>query len=763
MAFRFHTRWLWAMPNLVLLLFLLAAGGFVYLLQHNELGERRDALIVDALWQEQTLRLHLESQRNQLIELAHATQSEGLDEDQLSARSLFLLSENPEIMGMVRQDSLDRSLWVYPPLANAALDSILSTPEARQALRQAHLTGRPAYSTAIFSPTREYVFVLYAPISDGKRYAGALASVHSLKGLLEQQVPWWIANKYQISIVDLDGKGLAAKFDQRIPGSDLSHELAFDPPGGGLRMRATSYQQASPILQRALLWVLIGLAGVMLWSMWALRRHIRQRLEAERALRQEMSLRRAMEDSLVSGMRAMDMHGKLIYVNRAFCEMVGLSSEQLLDQQTPMPYWAPEAQDDCAAIYQSILAGQCPPNGYTARFMRQDGERFDVRIYASPLIDSQGKQSGWMSSLYDITELKREREALKASHERFMTVLDGLDAMVTVVDPDSHEVLFSNQRVRTWLRLASDSAYCIIPLLPLPYQHDDGEAWDAIGQRWYHIQRRLLLWVDGRPAWLSIATDLTVLRSMQEREQQQAQQLQHTARLISMGEMASSLAHELNQPLAAISSYSTGCQNLLEQGTTSPEALRLALGKISEQARRAGGIIRGIREFVQRREPKLGACQLNDMIDNVLSLLSAELRHTGTQVRYRLVSLPDIQADRVMLEQVLFNLAKNAIEAMTNRPAYQRKLTLISKQLDHHVCITVADRGPGLSEAEKQQLFTAFYTTKAQGMGMGLNICRSIVEYHQGRLWVEDNPGGGCRFSFTLPLPPREVDHVETA
>uniref|UniRef100_UPI0035AE42AC sensor histidine kinase n=1 Tax=Chitinimonas sp. TaxID=1934313 RepID=UPI0035AE42AC len=334
---------------------------------------------------------------------------------------------------------------------------------------------------------------------------------------------------------------------------------------------------------------------------------------------------------------------------------------------------------------------------------------------------------------------------------RFVTVLNGLDAAVAVTDRQTGELLLSNRGFQEAFHLDQpDAPHCP---LPLRFAGSDGEWYDPVGERWYQQHRRSTLWVDQTEVWLYIATDVTERKQAGERERQQNERLQQTARLIAMGEIASSLAHELNQPLAAISSYSTACRNLLEAGQIAPQELEGALTRIAEQARRAGAIIRGIREFVQKREPKRSACKVGDLLDTALSLLAAPLNRYAVQlVTEREADGLVLHADRVMLEQVLFNLCKNAIEAMTDCPPAQRVLTLSTRQRDHWLDVSVSDRGPGIAEADVEKLFRPFYTTKTEGMGMGLNICRTIVEHHQGRLRVEANEGGGACFIVSLPL-----------
>jgi two-component system sensor histidine kinase DctS len=353
--------------------------------------------------------------------------------------------------------------------------------------------------------------------------------------------------------------------------------------------------------------------------------------------------------------------------------------------------------------------------------------------------------------------LRRElaEAALRASHERFMTVLEGLDAAVSVHDPDTRESLYCNGRFHALFGPGRpEGAYC--PLVPWQgcasaADELDVDLQDPASGRWYHLQRRPVRWVDERMVQLELATDITERKEAEEMSRQQMEKLQFTARLVTMGEMASSLAHELNQPLSAIASYNTGCLNTLRSGNGDPAQLLEAVEKVGVQAQRAGRIIKGIHEFVRKSEPQRAPCNLNAVVEEAVGFLQPEARKRGVQLELRLdPDLPPVMADRVMLEQVVMNLAKNAVEAMG--ASERRELTVTtSGGGDGQARVSVADTGPGVPPALRDKLFAPFFTTKAEGMGMGLNICRSIVEFHRGRLWIEPNPGGGSIFSFTLP------------
>jgi PAS domain S-box-containing protein len=499
---------------------------------------------------------------------------------------------------------------------------------------------------------------------------------------------------------------------------------------------------------------------------------ITDRRQSEEAVRGEYAFRKAMEESVTTGMRAVDMEGRITFVNPAFCDMVGWTAEELLGRVPPFPYWPEEDLADLQDITATWMSGRAPRDGFDVRVKRKTGERFHVRMYISPLIDADGRQTGWMASMVDITEQKRARAELEASHERFVAVLEGLDAAVYVADVATDEILFANRVFKsTWGvdaagrssapftqgHRASPSASQIDPLAlradDLPRELFDGEVPNDRDGRWYHLRERAIRWVDGRVVRMQIATDVTDRRRAEEISLQQQERLQKTSRLITMGEMASSLAHELNQPLSAIANYCMGSVNRLSSGHFRPEEVVAAMEKASGQAERAGKIIRRMRDFVRKSEPKRDSVPLAEVVDEAIGIAEIEAHKAGVRIRVEVPpDLPPVYADKIMIEQVLLNLVKNGIEAMQQTEG-SRELT-VSARPDgaRAVEVAVADRGHGFDPQHAERLFEPFHTTKQEGMGMGLNICRSILEFHDSRLWAQPNPGGGSVFRFTLPI-----------
>ncbi|MBX9935887.1 MAG: PAS domain-containing sensor histidine kinase, partial [Burkholderiaceae bacterium] len=365
--------------------------------------------------------------------------------------------------------------------------------------------------------------------------------------------------------------------------------------------------------------------------------------------------------------------------------------------------------------------------------------------------------------------------------------LEALDASVSVAPLGSHELLFANKLYRQWfgsqtaghLQLVAQAG--VLPASSASSAEDEdglmGLPTDSVTSahtenaeiylpdlgKWLEVRSRYLSWVDGRLAQMVIATDITPRRLAEEQAARQTERAQSVSRLITMGEMASSVAHELNQPLTAINNYCNGCISRLRNGQLSEEALLTALEKTAHQAQRAGQIIQRIRAFVKKSEPNRQLADVAKMVAEAVELADIELRRHNVRLTHHVAArLPPVMADAILIEQVLINLMKNSAEsiAQADRPPSGRsvELRVVPKTIEGQAVVefAVQDTGQGLAEETRERLFEAFFSTKQEGMGMGLNLCRSIVESHQGRMQAQNLYNGsevtGCLFSFWLPL-----------
>ncbi|HWD12461.1 PAS domain S-box protein [Pseudochrobactrum sp. sp1633] len=258
--------------------------------------------------------------------------------------------------------------------------------------------------------------------------------------------------------------------------------------------------------------------------------------------------------------------------------------------------------------------------------------------------------------------------------------------------------------------------------------------------------------------WMGSLVDVTERKKLEEARQTEAEKLQHNARLITMGEMASTLAHELNQPLAAITSYATGSLNLLNSGTMPMSELGGVLQKLSDQAQRAGTIVHRVHDFVRKRSVTQEQHDLRRIVQDATSFVTGDILKSGGKIDLRLPDAPvSVRADAVLIQQVLLNLIRNAHEAAAGLPRNRQTLHITLETGHTEAVITITDHGHGIPADMENEIFTPFISSKSDGMGMGLPICRSILESHKGRLWLSDTPDKqGASFCLSLPLAAQE-------
>ena len=548
----------------------------------------------------------------------------------------------------------------------------------------------PAYSASYFIPQTDglgfEMIDMCLPIMEAGQLVGFTVATYSLQEVLAELVSQQLARGQSLSFTEADGTRLAL-YGTLARGSRIYVALQLlDLPGNTLVLRLESRQGTPALFPNVLTALVTAMSLALLAVLFLLARDMRRRLKAEDDLGEALAFRKAMEDSVLTGLRARDLAGRITYVNPAFCQMVGVEAKDLLNRSFPSPYWPPELAEAYQQRQVIRLAGSnVPREGHESVFMRPDGTRFPVLIMEAPLINAVGKHTGWMSAILDVSEQRRVEELSRASQDR----------------------------------------------------------------------------------------------------------LQATARLAMIGEMASLLSHELNQPLAAISSYATGSLNLLKDPSAAewtpgepnrevPDGLaavepvsdlssdlQLAMRRIAEQAERAGKVIKSVHDFVRRRDQSREAVSPRALLDAVMPLVSLQARKLSVTVVIEVdPGCAPVLCDRTMVEQVLLNLSRNGMQAMqagvpavgvpgSVRPAPILTLRVRPAASNAHsrwVEFSVLDQGEGISAEVAEQLFTPFFTTKVEGMGLGLSLCRTVIEQHGGFLGFEAVVPRGTVFRFTLPV-----------
>ncbi|WP_374656427.1 sensor histidine kinase [Dongia sp.] len=635
-------QWMALVPAAAILLVLGLLGALLWFMDRQERDAKRITLINDALWVEQALRFAIQSDQDDLAQLAFEI-SHGLPPQIVRDRFEHIVRNSPEIAELAWRDAAGATQAAIPG-SFAELEAAPASASGRTR-ELAVQTGKSQFSPAFKSAERRYLMELAIPLYRDVKPAGLLIAHFSLDALLASQVPWWVAQQYQVTFENQDGETLARKSQSMAASGLTRHAILFDPPGGGLLLTVEPFNDRTDLAGNALIAAIVWFSLLAIASLIVTRSNMKRRSLAEAALREEHAFRKAMEESLTVGMRARDLDGRIIYVNPSFCNMTGFSEKELIGRTPPMPYWVPEDMDRTMELHRMVLDGRAPSEGFEIKFQRRNGERFDALVYEAPLIDAEGRHCGWMASVVDITERKL----------------------------------------------------------------------------------------------------------MEDMSRQQNEKLAQTARLVTMGEMASTLAHELNQPLAAISSYATGSMKRLETEAIPVADLNENFGKISAQAQRAGQIIRRVRAFVRKSEPKFEVLDMDELIADTLDFVAADLKARHVTVDFTADrAIAKCRGDQILLEQVLLNLVRNAIEAMARTVPHWRMLTIRRHQQGDEIVVSIADRGPGIGADISASLFVPFATTKTEGMGMGLNICRTIVELHRGRIWFENRPEGGAIFLFSV-------------
>ena len=521
----------------------------------------------------------------------------------------------------------------------------------------------PAYSATYFVPQPDGMGLelmdLCLPLMTEGRITGYVVATYALQNMLVHLLGRQLTRSQEASFIETDGTRLAALGSSRRGARVFTAQQMLDLPGNALMLRIDSWREAPDTLPNVMTALVTGMSIALVSVMVLLAKDMRRRQRAERDLADALAFRKAMEDSLLTGLRARDLQGRITYVNPAFCNMVGFQPEELWGSGAPAPYWPPELMGEYEQRQAIRMAGGQPPReGYESVFMHKGGRRFPVLIIEAPLINAQGTQTGWMSAFLDISEQRRVEEMSRASQER----------------------------------------------------------------------------------------------------------LQATARLATVGEMASLLSHELNQPLAAISSYATGSLNMLAHDPGAAADLAIAMRRIAEQAERAGRVIKSVHDFVRRRADEHESLAPQALLDAIMPLVSLQARKLSVRVRTELApDLPRVRCDRTMVEQVLLNLARNGMQSMDQAGLAERVLVLRvvhaaerqgATRPDGWLEFSVADLGMGIDEPVARRLFTPFFTTKEEGMGLGLSLCRTVVEQHGGFLTYVANQPRGTIFRFTLPAEP---------
>lgn len=639
----------WMLGLLVMLASSVVA--LVLYLQTFEAEEDQRRRTADTQWLEQSARFHFRRLEDDLQVLAHRSRDasrrgDGATLEDLQAGLLLRASGVVSVHGWVGSGASLSSTEVGRQLladdlgirSNAVTLAVMQDV-ARELRRPMYGGPLAAQAAAQQNPA---VVWLAVPVFDQGVFSGNYMARIALSEAVQAFIPPWFADGHEVSLM---GETQMARVHRDASPPD---QAFLELPGIDLALLVRTTQSISPTVPRMFFLVALVFLLGMLGALYALRRDFTKRQRIESQLKAQVALRMAMENAVTIGLRAWDCEGHVLYVNRAFCQMVGFEPHELIGLRSPMPYWPKDGAAELDLMQEDVSSSGAAREGVEVQFQHKDGKLVDVLVHQSPLTAASGEPLGWMSSVLDISERKRA----------------------------------ARQAARSQAKLEA------------------------------------------------------------------------SGRLVAMGEVASTLAHELNQPLGALSGFANGLLNRLRQGRLNDAELMGVVERMEQLSVKSGRIIQRVSAFARRREMSSQSVDVSAFLHRVVEPMQ---RQRPGLIRLRLASKPVwIEADALLLEHAVLNLLNNAEHWAQQGPrAPLVQVTL--EEGDTHCLIVVSDSGPGVAPDQRDQVFTAFFSAKDEGMGMGLAICRSVIEAHHGAIDVVASKelGGAC---FTVKIPKRAPD-----
>lgn len=488
------------------------------------------------------------------------------------------------------------------------------------------------------------------------------------------------------------------------------------------------------------------------------------------------SLYRAVVDTAVDAIVVIDRAGIIRSVNGATERVFGYRAEELIGRNVSMLMPEPYAgeHDGYLANYLNTGTKKIIGIGREVAGRRKDGSIFPMDLSVGEARD--GDAPIFVGIIRDITDRKAAEIALRESELRWRSIVETVPDAIIVIDTRGTIESFSPAAERLFgYRAGEVIGHNVKMLMPSPYR----EVHDEYLGRYMRTGERRIIGIgrvvvgqrkDGETFPMELAVgefsspngkfftgfvrDLTGRQEAERRIEDLQSELLHASRLSVMGQMASTMAHELNQPLTAVTNYLEAGRQLMATGAARPEQVADLMEKAVAQAQRAGEVIRQLRQFVSKGETERRLENLNKLVEEAVALGLVGARQSGVRVALALAhDLPPVVVDLVQIQQVVLNLVRNAIEAMEE--VGERELTITTRPVGGRVEVSVADTGPGIAPELAGRLFQPFVTTKKAGMGLGLSICREIAEAHHGQLTVAARPSGGTVFRLTLPKASR--------
>ncbi len=749
---------IWAIAILLLVIF---SALYISIRANNETIVRTN-LMKNTAQVADNLELQLTNASSSIALLISKIEQEGNTPENLERFGQEYLSSIPEalLIRLIQPTGKDVQTVINSKLIKGSyrqLDEANYPHEVRDAFRDAFKQNRVTISSYFHDnnePT-SYVVIVY-PFKLRQIEYGFLVKI-SLDRLLQRSIPGILKTKFDFSLMHGSERiAGSADFNSADDFTIPSYVRAAEPLPPTIQLYGSSVVETPIILASPLLLMFGVLMVFFVLLLFLLSRKIKKNQKALADARDEINLRRSVERSLKTGLIITDLNSKILFSNDRVSQITGYLEEELLGKESPYPFWD-ENTSLPAEILGTTKSGERDyPYPFDCSIYCKDGTTLKGLILASPFYSQDKVQIGWIYFLRDNSLSNVAQTLINDEISSYKKILNSVLSSISVVThkPSGNILGITNNVYKKELGTTIEGHELISKAIKHPFDAEGQrkeEVWVEELGRWFYVTEARVTLPGGSNVTLQIALDITDNKRTEKKVAEQTTQLENSSRLVTIGEMASTITHEINQPLTAILVYSESAAQFAEK---SPDRTVEVLKKINAQANRIDKIIKNIRSFAKRRTTLLEVTPMANVMSDVRELGNLiEKKYPGVTVDCEVSrDLPNVLCDPIQIVQVLMNLVSNAADAVTESNSPNKNITIRTEQVGEKIKVAVADHGPGMSETVKASLFTPFFSTKKTGLGLGLSTCKTIAEAHNTKLEVRDNDGGGTVFSFELKL-----------
>ena len=738
---------IWAIAVLLIVIF---AALYINVRTNNETILRTN-IMKSTIQVANNIELRLTSTSSTMARVIEKLEQEGPNKEVFDKYGREFLLQNPEVilLRLIEPNGKGITSLVGPRIRNESFrqyNYLDYPPVVRDSIRDAFATKRVVYSSyweIPYDSTSPNTVIIYPFTLNEKEYA-LLARI-SLSRLLEESVPNILRSDYEFSL--MNGTELIAGNALYNPPDDFtipSYIRSADPLPSSIQLYGCNLVESPLIFASPLLFWLGSLMLFLLLLLFFLYKKMVQNQNALDAATKEVELRRSIERSMLMGVLITDMNSTIIYLNQSMCNLCGYSENELLGKESPYPFWGDSTPLPSTILSAKDLNASELPYRFDITIRKKNSQKIKGMLLASPFYSQDGEQSGWIYLIRDNTNDFNSQTLINDAIASYEKLLNSVNSCISVVThkPSGNILGMRNDLYVETMGSTVKGHQDISRSFHEPFNAEGkrtGDIWVSSMKKWFNVSESRITLPGGSHVTLQTAQDITDKKISEKNLEEQTNKMEISSRLITLGEMASTI---------------TAIEVMDNASEVNKKQVIEVFQKVAAQATRIDKIIKNIRSFAKRRSTSLEPILLGNVLNDTMELGKLiEKKYNGVRLNYEVPkTLPTVMCDPVQLVQILLNLIRNAADACTEAKSPNLEITVRVTKEEDHVAIAVEDHGPGINDTMKASLFTPFFSTKKNGLGLGLSTCQTIAEAHNTRLEVRDNPGGGTIFSFELKI-----------